>query len=91
LNHEPFRFSRYMRRVAVIESAAQADHEVESGQVPLPGTKCFSQQALCSIAIHGESLDFARDNQSQSGVRKIIRFSKDLEKFAACRTPESNN
>jgi hypothetical protein len=80
-----------MQRVAVTEAMAQADHDVKSGQLPVPGTKRFSQQALHSIAIHGQSLDFARDNQSQSGVRKIIGFSKDLEKFAACRTPESNN
>ena len=62
----------------MIESAAQADHEVESGQVPLPGTKYFSQQALHPVAIYGQSLDFTRDNHSQSGVRQIIGFSEDL-------------
>jgi hypothetical protein len=75
----------------VTDAAAQANHYIKSGQVPLPGTKCFSEQALHSVAIYGQSLDFACDNQSHSGMRKIIGFSKDLEKFATCRTSESNN
>jgi hypothetical protein len=80
-----------MPRIAVAHTAAQPNHYVKPGQVNLPGTKCFSHQAFHPVAIYGQSLDFTRDNQSQSEVRKIIGFSEDLENFAACRTPESNN
>jgi hypothetical protein len=80
-----------MPRIAVADTAAEPNHYVKPGQVALPSTKCFSHQAFHPVAIYGQSLDFTRDNQSQSEVRKIIGFSENLEKFAACRTPESNN
>ncbi len=43
------------------------------------------------VAVYCQPLDFARDHQSQSGVRKVIGFSEDLKKFATCRTPEAND
>jgi hypothetical protein len=78
LNHEPFRFSRYIQRVAVAEAVAQANHYVKPAQVPLASSKNFSQQAFHPVAIYGQSLDFTRDNHSQSGMRQIIGFSEDL-------------
>jgi hypothetical protein len=77
--------------VAIVDAATQANHYVEPGHVSLTGTKYFPQYAFHAVAVYRQSLNFTRDHQSQSGVRKIIGFSEDLEKFAACRTPESDN
>jgi hypothetical protein len=90
LHHEPARLFR-QPGACPPQGAAQAQHEIQSGQLPLLRTKRFPQLTFDPVPVDCQSLDFPGDDQSEAGVRPIIRFCKSLDEFAAHGTAKPDN
>jgi hypothetical protein len=73
------------------QGAAQAQHQIQPGQLPLLRTKCFPQLTFDSVPVDCQALDFPSDDQPEAGMCPIVRFCKNLEKFAAHGTAKPDN
>jgi hypothetical protein len=90
LHHELARLFR-QPGACLPQGAAQAQHEIQASHLPLLCTKRFPQLTFDPVPVDCQALDFPGDNQSQAGVRPIIRFCKSLKEFTAHRTAKPDN
>jgi hypothetical protein len=73
------------------QGTAQAHHYVQSCQLPLLRTKCFSQLTFDPVPVDRQPLHLPGDDQSQAGIRPIIRFCENLKEFAAHSAAKLHN
>jgi hypothetical protein len=90
LNHELARLSR-QPGTCLPQGTAQAQHQIQSDQLPLLRTKRFSQLTFDSVPVDCQALDFPGDDQPEAGMRQIVRFGENLKEFAAHRTAKPDN
>jgi hypothetical protein len=61
LNHKPLCFARKLRQTAAGNATAQTHYQIKARQFLLTRAKCFSQQALYSVAAYRQPLHFTSD------------------------------
>jgi hypothetical protein len=86
LHHDHFCFFCHCCHFIPCNGAAQTYHQIHRWQVLSAQTKLLSQQSFYPVAFYGQFFYSASNNQTQSGIAKIIRPDKDFDKLAVAGT-----